>query len=308
MEFGIPSRQRESLPLKGRVEPLRAEGSLTYLQFIRLVIGLWSEVHPDIPIRPTQSSAYAQYPVIVYGLEMRRPHAGETKPRIREELQSDGDTNFIVTGQRFENVVSFTVYTKGDPELAEEIIEAFEDFMLKYTGVFKRLGISDMVYGRRTPDAEETRLGEDTERRSVVYSVVTEKNQVAEVEKIKNILVTARLYIETNTVDNFLCREDDVADNLLTFVGAMFLQVGDRVVIKVPLEGVGGNAALPAGLHAGSEYRVVFVDGNTFKLETISRSEVIISSSGSGRIQPSTDKSFDETSSRIIDQMATPNY
>jgi len=48
--------------------PLQAAGILTYLEFVSVVKLLWENLHPDIPIVPTQPAQYATYPCIVYGL------------------------------------------------------------------------------------------------------------------------------------------------------------------------------------------------------------------------------------------------
>src|SRR5690606_11131554 len=154
---------------------MRAEGNLSYLEFIRLVKYFWEEAHPDIPIRPSQSSNYARYPVITYGLNLRKTHAVEPKKRYRETIIQSEDKDIRLEAQRYDNVITFTVITEGNPELCETIIEAFEDFMQEMTHVFKRLGVSEMFYSRRLPDRERTSADDDAEERSVSYLVVLEK-------------------------------------------------------------------------------------------------------------------------------------
>ena len=69
--------------------PLQAQGNLTYLEFITAVKALWENAYPSIKIKPTQSGDYAEYPVIVYGLELRRTHSSEPKPRTRISPNND---------------------------------------------------------------------------------------------------------------------------------------------------------------------------------------------------------------------------
>lgn len=201
INFGLGGKTAMGVPINYEKGALRAQGNLNYLQFIALVQKLWAESHPDIPIRPTQAKAYATYPVIVYKLEIRRPHSGEPKPKQREQVVNEGENNIsIVYGQKFENLVVFQVFTKADPELAEAIIEAFEDFMLEYTPIFKRLGLSEIVYSRRIPDGEGSRQAEDVEYRGVAYMVTTEKLRKVDIDTVESIVVKARTFLEDDMI------------------------------------------------------------------------------------------------------------
>ena len=185
--------------------PLQAQGNLTYLEFITAVKALWENAYPSIKIKSTQSGDYAEYPVIVYGLELRRTHSSEPKPRTRISPSSD----VAVFGQRFQNVVSFTVITEttegsqlkgavgrsSGPEVADQIIEAFEDFMLEYTPVFKRLGASEFVYARRLADSEENKENTDIVKRTITYMLTTEKLLVTSVAQIEKIAIDIRTYM-----------------------------------------------------------------------------------------------------------------
>ena len=172
-------------------QPLRARGNLTYLEFIALVKMLWEEGHPDIPIVPNKGKNFAHYPCIVYGLEIRTPLQEERKPRYRGKFEHD-DRTYIQHGQRFVNMVSFSVRTENEPELADEVIELFELFMMEWTPVFKELGASDFMYNRRLSDDEETRKGEDVIRRTVVYRLVTEILMQAPYDVIEAITIDVR--------------------------------------------------------------------------------------------------------------------
>lgn len=173
-----------------RKRNLRARGSMGYLKFARLVTNLWAEAHPDIPILPTGGAQDADYPCILYGLELRQTHRSDPKMRIRETIHDDGKA-YIVSGQRFQNVVSFEIVTEKNPVLAEEIIEVFEDFMLEMTPVFKEAGASEFVYSRRYADDEEGRAGTGVTTRKVSYLLTTEKVVSVETEKLESILLRA---------------------------------------------------------------------------------------------------------------------
>jgi hypothetical protein len=222
LEFKSPVTA--SAPLKYPREPLRAENNLSYLEFIALLKKLWQDANPLIPFKPIQSQSYAftttnpefeaSQPestdnpkyleidcMMVYSLELRKPNANEPKMRLREEVVTTGEVNYLVQGQRFENLIIFSALSKGGPELAESVIEAFEDFMLEYTPVFKRLGVSEILYSRRTPDDEQSRFSEDLDKRSVAYIVVIEKLRAVEIAKIEEIILNVRQFLSTNVVD-----------------------------------------------------------------------------------------------------------
>jgi len=197
--------------------PLQASGNLSYLEFIAVVKALWENAYPDIKVVPTSSGNYAEYPVIAYGLEIRKTHSNEPKPRTRNTQAYD---DIMVFGQRFQNVVSFTVMTKADAgtsssqlekrysgaQVADNLIEIFEDFMLEHTPVFKRLGAAEFVYSRRLSDSEVTRDSTNIIKRTVTYMLTTEKLIATSVENIEKIVVDVRRYMayEKSIIDDYL--------------------------------------------------------------------------------------------------------
>lgn len=239
---------------------MRARGSMTYMQFIRLVQNLWAEGHPDIPIFPTAGDQPAKYPCIVYGLELRQTHSNEPKMRLRELVFDEDDKAYKISAQRFNNVVSFTVITETDPVLAEEIVEAFEVFMGEMTPVFKELGVSEFAYSRRYADSEQSRPGEGVVRRKVAYLVVLERVTALKKDTLEEIIVRARIARDTvinteprySTVDGqpppFYITEEDLTEEPNPVITAPYtaFQIYDRVYIA-PYYG----QLLPPGLQPG---------------------------------------------------------
>lgn len=179
---------------------MRADGNLSYLDFIRVVERVWTGAHPNIPIYAMGTNSFAKYPCIVYSLEMRRPHPDEPKKRRREEIPTHKDEEaIIIDAQRFQNLVTFTVFTEQDPQVAEELIEVFEDFMMEFTPLYKRLGISEFVYSRRMPDSGENRQGIDVITRTIAYLVTTEKVIKTSLWKINDIYIDVRRFLEDAT-------------------------------------------------------------------------------------------------------------
>lgn len=196
--------------------PLQATGNLTYLEFIAVVKALWENAYPDIKLQPTAGGQYAEYPVIVYGLEIKKAHSSEPKPRTRNTQSYE---NIMVFGQRFQNVVSFTIMTKADQAtskselekrysgaiVADNLVEIFEDFMLEHTPVFKRLGAAEFIYSRRLSDAEINRENTDIIKRTVTYMLTTEKLIATTVENIEKIVIDVRRYMayEKSIIDQY---------------------------------------------------------------------------------------------------------
>jgi hypothetical protein len=139
-------------------------------------------------------------------LELRKTHSNEPKPRTRT-TQTNQDV--VVFGQRFQNVVSFSILTRADAgtskselekrysgaQVADNLIEIFEDFMLEHTPVFKRLGAAELVYSRRLSDSEENRAGTDIVKRTITYMLTTEKLIATSLEQIEKIVVDVRRFM-----------------------------------------------------------------------------------------------------------------
>jgi len=213
-------------------------GNLTYLEFVSLVKKIWEESYPTIPILPLSinressvtykdsgsienstrdlSSAPSStnvglddFPAIIgYHLELRKSHTTEPKPRMRQNVLSNSVT---IYGQKFQNVVGFTVMskvgtfqgpnsttTRDDLDaavLCDQVMEAFEDFMLEYTSIFKAAGASELVYSRRLSDSEINRDGKDIHKRTVTYMLTTEKTFAIANNRIEKIVVDARTWM-----------------------------------------------------------------------------------------------------------------
>jgi hypothetical protein len=62
-----------------------------------------------------------EYPAIIgYHLELRKSHTTEPKPRMRQNIVSSANNHYTIYGQRFQNVIGFTV-----------MLELFRDLMEK---------------------------------------------------------------------------------------------------------------------------------------------------------------------------------
>lgn len=332
--FEQPPRNYEvsGFPLHKMPPPLKAEYNLDYPKFIQLVTYLWEQAHPDIPIKPVQSETYSRYPVIVYSLQSRSPVTNESKQRHRETVYRN-DTNLRITGQRFQNVVTFTVMTETGPDTsgpqrdgakyAESIIEAFERFMLEQVPVFKELGASEVLYTRRLPDQERTRPDEDVNERGVAFLVTLEHVIVQEIDILREIVVRARSMLSTywQGLEFWVLDADDgnQTDNYLFTHNKPPFKVGDIVRVAPPNDyqddTAHGEASVsidrrkPQGLSYNIIYRVRLVDDSGLVLETIGGENVYVYGNGMGRIAGIEDIGY-AAHYEIIDdfQNATPIY
>lgn len=212
---------------------LRAESSMSYLDFIAMVEYLWNRVHPEIPIRPVQSATFETYPVIVYSLELRRPHQAEPKERYREQVMDGNGNIYTIRAQRFQNVVSFSAIDRNNPETVEAIIEEFESFMFEYTPTLKKLGVSELFYSRRVSDSESTRSTEDTNVRTVQYMVTLEKVRYIQEDLLDEVLVDVRLFLDNNRSPGFSVEDDQVGTPFITLWRNNFLiETGDQVLLR----------------------------------------------------------------------------
>lgn len=291
MQFDLP-RNDPVNPLPVR-EHMRASGNLSYLDFVRLVKYLWTSANPDIPMVPDQSEAFAVYPAIAYSLGLRKTFKNEPKFKHRDFMEDESGQKYRITGQRYDNIVQFSVVTRSEPELADQIIENFEEFMIECVPLFKELGASDFFYSRRLSDNEESRKSDDTCVRTVCYLLVTETVVQTSVDTLNSILINARVFMDDRgTV--FTSTQDYVtlADHRLI--------EGDRVVVRsIP------GTTLPPGLHNNWVYVVGAVDGDDIYLVGLNDA-TIEPGVGSGYLGAWSEYIVG-SATNIIDETATPS-
>jgi hypothetical protein len=122
---------------------------------------------------------------IVYRVKRREPGTigkhpfdppTEIKPRVREQ-RVDTDhpgCHVMVMGQWFDNLIQFDCWSKYNNR-ADDLVEWYEDFMYKYTWVWKKNGVNEVLYWMRTTDEESSKWRNDLAVRTVIYYFKTEK-------------------------------------------------------------------------------------------------------------------------------------
>jgi hypothetical protein len=134
-------------------------------------------------------------PVITYQVLKRRAKK-EIKPRLREmvnELTDDENSRRTVEiwGQKFECQVQFNVFASVYSE-AEQVMEHFEETIIKHTGFFKKNGVAELFFEEHITDSHFDTLRESLSIRSLIYYVEIEKLTVMFKEKINEIELLAQ--------------------------------------------------------------------------------------------------------------------
>lgn len=198
-EINQPDPAYQNKSYGDKLPILKAKGNLTYPQLIRLIGMLWADLNPEIDLVPY--GGFQQYNpergYIVYGLDNRKPAADNAKTRFREEIldPTNPDKKFLVFSQTFDNLISFTAIHKN-PYVAEELIEAFEDFMIEIQPFLIREGVQNVNYARRTHDENKSRYGEDVAARVIIYMMQLQKILIAEVSTLNEISIRAQAYVQ----------------------------------------------------------------------------------------------------------------
>ena len=118
-------------------------------------------------------------PIIYYNLISRVPRETDRKPRFRQDIQDrDASGNVIRTGainaQIFDCDVQFNI-AAADYSTADKVMDAFEDAMLRYSGHFKRNGVSEMYFRKQYTDTNLNPYRQELSIRSLVYRITIER-------------------------------------------------------------------------------------------------------------------------------------
>jgi hypothetical protein len=171
---------------------LTASQNSTYLQFIDTIQYLWNRDHPEIQFRPFADN-HTYNPdkgYVIYSLVDREPTQNNAKARYQEMVQhpDDPDKKLVIYSWAFMNSVKFTAVHQ-DPRIAEEIIEAFEDFMIATIPIHLEIGVQSSMYGRRASDEHKSRYGDDLAARSLIWMIIIQKIITTDLDKLKEILI-----------------------------------------------------------------------------------------------------------------------
>lgn len=102
--------------------------------------------------------------------------------------KTNGDDSRIgeINGQKFKSTIQFNILA-DDPNIADQIMNRFEEMISVYTGFIKRQGIAEIVFKKQINDTDYNILRQILSVRSIQYYVETERLTVIFKEKIKEI-------------------------------------------------------------------------------------------------------------------------
>jgi hypothetical protein len=121
-------------------------------------------------------------PLITYRMARKQPavfgKVSEIKPRVRQTISSGVTINneplvgqsIEVLGQMFDYYVEFQVWAESGEE-ADEIAERFQDFMFKYTGFLKKLGVNEILFAEAGSDEGTAKWRSELVNRNLLYRI-----------------------------------------------------------------------------------------------------------------------------------------
>lgn len=180
----------------------KADKGATLYDFIKMVDKLVELTIPNAKFIPDEGKVMTldamtnfDCPVITYQVLKRKPKK-EIKPRLREmlnEVTEDTSTQRTaeIWGQKFECQVQFNVFASVYSE-AEQVMENFEETIIKHAGFFKRNGVAELFFEEHITDSHFDTLRESLSIRSLIYYVEIEKLTVMFKEKINEIELLAQ--------------------------------------------------------------------------------------------------------------------
>lgn len=124
------------------------------------------------------------HPYVFYTLISREPRDNmNRKPVFREDIYDRNRDGTIAQqgatyGQFFDCQIQFNIVA-SDYSLADQVMDTFEDAMMKYTGYFKENGVSDVSFAKQYTDASLEPYRKKMSVRSLVYKVSIERVHLA---------------------------------------------------------------------------------------------------------------------------------
>lgn len=177
---------------------LTADKSATLFDFIKMIDKVVTIAMKDLDVKFIPDEGKIVYlngdnrldtPIITYKLISRKPK-GELKPRFREDFyeSKNGLESRVgeIFGQKFKCHLQFNIFASVY-ELAEQVMERFEELMITYAGFFKKNGVAELLFDQQFTDENFEAMRQTLSIRNISYYVEVEKLTVIMRESIKAI-------------------------------------------------------------------------------------------------------------------------
>lgn len=171
---------------------LRADKCSSIHDFTTLVKSVVDNAYPNISFTqafPGGVDIESQStPLITYKVMSRIPTAKEIKPRVREELsmEQESESALTIKAQRFDYIMEFTIWAESNQEADEVLITFEDDVIAAYTGDYMRAGVQQLIFQSQ---GEDNTKHEDLCTRTLYYLVRIEKQAAFKTAKIDQIVV-----------------------------------------------------------------------------------------------------------------------
>lgn len=189
----------KEIPLSDR---LKSDGKSTFREFIDNVINVWnmmSDSETPVPIvreKPRDKEIF-ETATITYSLVKRNvlPERNEVKPRFREAIKDPHrEGEFIeIYGQTFDYYTKFTINSISAEE-ADDLVEEFEEFLLRYSGFFKRCGVTEILFIEQQADMSTLNSHIEVNERPLIFKIRLERLSIRSLNDIEQIGLQANIY------------------------------------------------------------------------------------------------------------------
>lgn len=171
----------------------------TTFDFIKMIEKVMNNILPEVTFTSDDErnkflspQHQIDNPIITFKVKSRRPFK-EIKPIPRCEIKErtdvpDEERLGALYVQRFKCILQFNIFSSGYAE-AEQVMNIFEEAMLKYAYIFKKYGIQEFYFDEQLEDSYYDTYRQWCCVRNITYYVLFEKQSVDFEEIIKSISI-----------------------------------------------------------------------------------------------------------------------
>lgn len=201
-EFAVERNNVEIIPSDPKPIIQKSDKGCSLFDCISMIAILVELTMPNVKFEPDEGKVMTldamqefNKPVITYSI-IQRETKNELKPRMREAIvEKDVECNEErvgeVWGQKFKCLVQFNVFASVYKD-AEQVMEKFEETIIKHTGFLKRNGVAEIFFDKHVTDSHFDTMRETLSIRNLQYYVEIEKLTVMFKEKINQIEIIAQ--------------------------------------------------------------------------------------------------------------------
>lgn len=201
-EFNVDRTNTNVLASEPKPIKQKSEKGCTLFECISMIATLVELSMPNVKFEPDEGKVMSldamqnfNEPMITYAV-IDRETKKELKPRLRELIEEiDVDTGEKrvgeVWGQKFKCYIQFNIFASVYKD-AEQVMEKFEEIIIKHTGFLKRNGVAEIFFDKHLTDSHFDTMRETLSIRNLQYYVEIEKLTVMFKEKINQIEIIAQ--------------------------------------------------------------------------------------------------------------------